>query len=181
MSALAPLPLAFSLGKEYNSAGIFPSSIPYFGPKPSFATNITHKQKTSFKNGLRFQRAVEESLRNSEISGKIFSVQSPKNIEIGPWIWYLDARKATRFSQPDILLFYPEEKNITIIECKLSHTRSAYGQYKHYEALIRLMYPEYNVCGIEICRSIDPSEAYIKVVDTLDFHNLDFAAYLWLN
>jgi hypothetical protein len=136
-------------------------------------------KRESQKNGLRFQAVVEKVCTNPGSEAYRFA-QSFDQVLCGPWIYYTDANNTARFSQPDILLFDHSAKRLLILECKLQHTRYAWGQYKHYQALLSLMYPQYNICGIEVCKSIDPMESYSVVLTEIRPHTYDFASYLWL-
>jgi hypothetical protein len=153
--------------------------VPRFGPKPSFDSGSKYKLRPSAQDGLRFQGKVERLCQNKcdlldKSAGYTFD-----EVMCGPWIYYKDVHGMERYSQPDILLFSHALKQLVILECKRQHTRYAWGQYKHYQALLRLMYPDYQICGIEVCKIFDPMESYAVLVESLKPHTFDFAAYLW--
>lgn len=166
---------------QHTEGGIADLPTPTYGPKPSFDNNgDRHRMRASHRSGLRFQAAVERSCSNAEQLVNHAPNFTPSIVKCGPWIYYKDAFGRNRFSQPDVLLINEEQRQLIILECKLNHSRYAWGQYKHYQGLLRLMYPEYNICGVEVCKAIDPTESYAVQVEELKPHSHDFACYLWL-
>ena len=154
---------------------------PRFGPPPSFDKGPRTNLKESQKRGLRFQRKVEKGLASAKELALRTGGYRTDELMAGPWVYYNDATDRERYSQPDILLFNHDERQLLILECKLAHSRYAWAQYKHYQCLLRLMYPEYTLCGIEVCNSYDPMECFSELVEFLQPHSHDFASYLWLD
>jgi hypothetical protein len=167
---------------RHSTEGISNSVIPHFGPRPAFTNTIgfSHVPKASQRNGLRFQSVVEKACLTRDKDFDRFTHRFSE-VMCGPWIYYVDAHGVTRYSQPDVLLFDHVSKKLLIIECKLNHTRYAWGQYKHYQALLRLMYPAYSISGIETCKNVDPMESYAIMLDSIRPHTFDFACYLWID
>lgn len=164
--------------QEHSPDGISSSTKPVFTDIPAFGT-AKYNLRASQQRGLVFQRKVEIAALNSAVLDKYSDKYPFTKVLIAPWISYKDAKGKERVSQPDILLLDAVNEVLLVIECKLRHTRYAWAQYKHYEALLRLMYPTWEICGIEVCQYIDPTESAMELVTAIRPHQHDLACFLW--
>lgn len=66
-----------------------------------------------------------------------------------------------RFCQTDGLLFNSTEKKIILVEIKLQHTNAAWRQIRLlYEPVLKVIYPEYSIAAIELCKWLDPHSSF---------------------
>lgn len=99
--------------------------------------------------GLKYEALVNEMLWNRY--GDFY--------QASPWLvyWGKDHEKPPRLCQPDGLLFDIRGGRITIVEIKLYNSVMAWWQLLwKYSAVVRALFPMYELCYLEIVKFDDP-------------------------
>jgi hypothetical protein len=121
----------------------------WFAEPPAFTKG--KKPRGSKRAGYTFERKVGELLYK-KFGDKVWS-----NV----WIGYEDVVFGERVCSPDHLIVDVEKGWITIVECKLSHTKDAWRQINDvYWHVVRSLFPGFKVRGIEVCKNFEMSAEY---------------------
>lgn len=116
---------------------------------PGFTKN--KKSTGSQRIGELFERTVQRMLES----------MYPNKTLANPWFDYVDAAYGNRMCSPDILVIDILAGVITIVECKLTHTKDAYKQLAFvYAPVVKKAFPGFEVRGIEICKFMDAGTIY---------------------
>lgn len=114
----------------------------YFANRPAFVEN--QKYTGVRQAGICFERKVGKLLE------KVFGIQVVHN----PWIEYEDVVSGVRSCCPDYLIIDVMKGVVTVVECKLSHTPSAWYQLNEvYFPVIQALFPGWVIRGLEVCKN----------------------------
>lgn len=122
------------------------------------------EQTSAQKAGLRFERNVIRRLK----------ILYPK-VEAGPWLYYQDEKKSG-ICQPDALVWL-DENTICIVECKLSHMRSARGKLLNfYGPIVKALYPGARLSFLQVYKN-SKSTAHKRSLLLHDLHQIKKGQY----
>lgn len=120
-----------------------------FVARPAFVKNQRHRGVK--RAGITFEKKVGDVLENA------FGLQ----VVHGAWIKYVDGVYGERCCSPDYLVIDVWKGLVTIVECKLSHTKDAWIQINDvYTPVVRKLFPNFEVRGIEVCKNFERSKPY---------------------
>lgn len=122
------------------------------------------EQTAAQKAGVKFEKGVIRRL------GFLY----PK-VEAGPWLHYSDGTKSG-ICQPDALVWLDED-TICIVECKLSHMRSARTKLLNfYGPIVQALFPRVRICYAQIYKNTKPT-AHKRVLLIHDLHKIRKGQY----
>lgn len=76
----------------------------------------------------------------------------------GPWVRFSNEADTDRWCQPDGIILDPTLGRVVITETKLRHCAEAWFQlFELYIPVFRVMFPQWIVVGVEVCRWFDPA------------------------
>lgn len=121
----------------------------HFVKPPAFTLN--KRPRGSKREGHRFERRVGEEL-DKLFDGKVVS---------NAWIAFDDVSFGERVCSPDHLIIDVVRGIVTVVECKLTHTKDAWKQINDvYMPVIKSMFPGFMVRGIEVCKNFEQGKDY---------------------
>lgn len=121
----------------------------WFAQPPAF----TRKQRLrgSQRAGLTFEKKV----------GEMLSEKFGDRVIADCWIGYDDMVFGERICSPDYLVIDVVRGLITIVECKLTHTKDAWRQINDvYFPVVARLFPGFDIRGIEVCKNFEMSREY---------------------
>jgi hypothetical protein len=90
------------------------------------------------------------------------------------WIKY-KIYSGVKLCSPDHILIDVRKGIVTVIECKLSHTATAWFQLNHvYMPVLKKLFPGFTVRGVEICKNFSNTTRYPKEVKLVHDLNGDW-------
>lgn len=108
------------------------------------------RPRGSKRAGHLFEKAVQ---------AKLFELFGDSVIS-NAWIAFEDTVYGERLCSPDVFVIEPDRGLITIVECKLTHTDSAYHQLGKYEIVLQTLFPNYKIRGVEIYKYLNSNTYY---------------------
>lgn len=125
---------------------------------PAYA--VERKWRGSKRAGILFERKVGEKL------DELY----PNMVLHNCWVEYYDSIYGVRTCSPDHLIVDVEEGVVTIVECKLSHTRDAWEQINNvYKPVVEKLLPGFVVRGIEVCKHFTSGIPYPDICIVSDW------------
>ena len=143
-----PAYIKFPLGDIRDAS--FADSSPYAGKRsrPSGAQRA----------GLAYQKRIEVFLRDTVPSS---------SLDVGPWLWYVDACGRRSYCQPDFLIREPSR--VVVVEVKIRWTADAWYQLRRvYLPVLSRAMPSARLVPLVICRSYDPAIRIGEAVSLVD-------------
>lgn len=126
----------------------------WFERPPSFAKR--NRSRGLARVGLNFEKRILGELEKKFFKGVMLR---------GPWLGFDCSVTGMRYCQPDALVFDIWEGYILILECKLRHVSNAwYQMHELYKPVIEVMFPGWEVKGLEICKHFEPFAEYPEQV-----------------
>lgn len=143
-----------------------------FCSPPPFAIAGGSKPTAAQRAGLRYEEKVLAYCEGWARANR-YSPLAKK------WIEYRDHLGRVHWAQPDWIGVSDDTDSIILVEVKIRHIRDAFTQLRMYKRLLEVIYPNYHICPVEICRYFDPDETKTVVLSELRAHNLPHAALIW--
>ena len=144
---------------------------PQWSNGPSYAQKAAGKfPSVAIANGKRYERQAIAHL------AAYFALQG-KEFKASPWLYYQEISGRYNYCQPDFLVI--TESEIKIFEIKIRHTREAIPQLKKYHSVLSILYPDKQFTLIEFCRTFDPAEGFLPILDSLGASCNEIGAYIW--
>ena len=116
---------------------------------PLFLSSARKYVSGSQAKGVRYERKVHETFLSLD------QLYTP-----GPWIRSYTNSGRSAYHQPDGLRFDFNSGKLLVLEIKFRHCLEAYRQLRRYQKVCQLLFPEWEVCAVEVVRWYEPGVAW---------------------
>lgn len=117
------------------------ASPPFFA-----ARNVCRSRHTvAQKAGIRYENRMQLRFKS------LYPLYTP-----APWIEFgVEGENDCGYIEPDGFYFNLKERELIIVEFKLSHTASAFPQLRRYKAIVEKLFPSWRIGILEVVNTFD--------------------------